>query len=591
MIQEVRKYIKKGDPDKAAELLFNSNSEKILVARNIIRIINKTWDLAVNYHVNTKGQRLEFDNFGHMKEIYHDKRRMIVIKSCVQSGKTEWLVIESIAMAHYGLAVFYVMEKSDHITTFVQNRIDKPIEIIPIYKAMYHESYGSASSVKLKHFGRGVIKYVSSNVISDFTEFPADVVIVDEYDHCNLSNIIYGVDRMEFSKYKIKRYIGNPTIKGYGLDLLYDRSDQRKWSVDCPNCKLTQPITFFDNVVDLIGDSNYKLKDKEWTEKSKRDINLYCKKCGSEINRKDSKARWVKYNSEGKYSGYHISQMIIRWKSVESIWTRFQEAMGSEIELQHFYNSVLGLAYSGTGSQISIDILNNCIRDTWMLPDKYNGLDKITMGVDVGTHFDVRVSQIIKELPFDCKMEYKPDDPEYEEEYESKLIRKRLMLYVGKVKTKSEIVDLVRIYKVNVIVMDAMPEKRAVEDIRNMVENDPEISCDCWFAYRNTNKAGATGKEFKIDYLSREINVDRTWILDLSLRHLKERINILPVHAPDLLGGKYYTEMKEPVRKLEDSGNKQYYVWTKGNDHQRDADTYDIMANDFRLRVGGVRTI
>jgi len=589
VIQQVRKYIKQGDPDKAAQLLLSTGNEKILVARNIIKIINKTWDLAVNYHLNNKAQRLEFDNFKHMKEIYHDKRRKIVIKSCVQSGKTEWLIVESIAMAYYGLAVFYVLPKSDLITTFVQNRIDKSIKLTPAYKDMHRESYGKASSVKLKHFGRGVIKYASSNVISDFIEFPADVVIVDESDRCNLDNIKYAVDRTEKSDYRLERYVGNATIKGYGLDLLFENSDQRCWSVDCPECKLTQPITFFDNVVNHEGETDYKLKDKEWDESSGRDIKLYCKTCGAEISRENG--RWVKYNPGGKYSGYHISQMIIPWKSVESIWTRFIEAMGSEIELQHFYNSVLGLAYSGTGSQISIDILNNCIRDIWMLPDKYEGKDKVTMGVDVGTRFDVRISQIIRELPYDCEMKYKEGDAEYADEVESKLIKKRLMLYVGKVKTKLEIVELAKRYKVNVMVMDAMPEKRAVEEIRDIVENDSGISCDCWFAYRSSNKTGATGKEFKIDYLNREINVDRTWILDLSLRHLKERINILPVHAPDLLGGKYYTEMKEPVRKLEDSGNKQYYVWTKGNDHQRDADTYDIMADDFRLRVGGVRTI
>jgi len=351
------------------------------------------------------------------------------------------------------------------------------------------------------------------------------------------------------------------------VDLLFENSTKNEWYIPCKNCGKLQKISWFDNVVRIvdIDRNDYELYDKDWTEDCNRDIKAICKYCGGELDRKSLECNWHEEKPKLSVSGYHISQLMLYWIPIKMLYKEFNESLGNEIKMQHFFNSRLGEAYTGIGFQVTSTILSNCIDEDWLLPMKYEGLNKVTMGVDVGNDFDVRISEIVKD--------------------------ERKMLWVAKVKTKEELFDLMRRYKVQVCVIDAKPEKRLVEEIIQEVWQR-NLGLDVWMCYRFTNSGEVQRKNIRVDFSKRVIEIDRTYILDISLQDLKSGKNILPKAAEQLLSGKYYEEMQAPVRKLvENTRGHQYYIWTKGNDHQRDSDTYDIMAGFEQLRTGGVRTL
>lgn len=172
------------------------------------------------------------------------------------------------------------------------------------------------------------------------------------------------------------------------------------------------------------------------------------------------------------------------------------------------------------------------------------------MGVDIGAAFDVRISFV-----------------------EAK--GKRRAVYIGKVKGVDELEDLITRYNVEKCVVDAMPEITLVQDLQETAD------CDVWLcSYRGEGK----DRHRTYDTKYRKILTDRTEALDRSFAQLKRRGTILPENHATFLDGSYVDEMCGPVREIvtNDKG-EQRYEWTKCKDHQRHADTYDLLASLMML--------
>lgn len=545
--------------------------------RQMLRIMRSwrdAWAFATEHHKNTKGNPMRFGmHYRYLRQIYHDTSKVLAIMSSVQTGKTEYLIIQNFAFAKNGLFIFYVLPKSDFRSTFVQNRINRTIDMVSAYQTLEQTALGDSDSVNLKHFGNGATKFVSSNVPADFTEFPADVIIIDELDKCNPENLIFADDRMEASDYRIKRVCSNPSIKGYGIHRLYQAGTQNEWVVPCTECGEFQPISWFSNVVNILdADRNeYELLDSDWTPDSHRDIQVMCRFCGGVLKRDAGDAHWAEQNPSGKHASYHIHQLMMPSIPIELLWSEFLGALGNEIQLQRFFNSKLGLPFEGIGSKITRDILldntmNYLMSRIYPTTKKEQEGALVTMGVDVGNEFDVRISKVYYDRDVDAK--------------------RRMALHIGKYTSEDMLYELMARYNVDIAVFDAMPEKRNVEKIRDKAM---QYDVSVWKCFRFTDKTGKRD-ELKIDFAQHEIHVERTYSLDLSMSELQRGVNVLPSNTLELLDGKYVEEMMEPTRLLKEDGQgRQYYIWTKGHDHQRDADVYDILAGIGRLRGGQVR--
>ena len=362
-------------------------------------------EFALLHHRNTRGQRLHFHKRPYLLAIYRDRARERVFKKAVQCGISELLIIDALEAASRGLQCLYVMPTQEKRDAFVANRVSRVIRAAPFYRRLIRSGSGCANSTGLKHFGGGVIRFVGSNAESEFVEFPADFIIVDEIDRCSHENLPLVRDRLAASEHKLAAWASTPTLIGSGIARLFDQSDAKEWFIRCDACGERQPLDFFQNVVRQIADNEYELLDGEAARRNHdgpatqrtttrnpergtlRDVRVFCLRCGRPLDRL-AEGEWVARHPGRDTSGYHISQLFVPTCSVRELWDDWQAALRNDFERQRFYNSLLGEPYTAEGSGLSrADILACC--GDYAMPHRAVGA---TMGVDVGEWFHVRIS-------------------------------------------------------------------------------------------------------------------------------------------------------------------------------------------------------
>jgi len=146
------------------------------------------------------------------------------------------------------------------------------------------------------------------------------------------------------------------------------------------------------------------------------------------------------------------------------------------------------------------------------------------------------------------------------------------MVFCGKIRATSihELHELIERYTVEKAVIDAGPELMLALDFQM------EAQCDVWLC-----RYGGEGMTRQRSYSvqDRVITIDRTEAMDRSYSQLRIKRVILPENYRDIMAGEFTEEMCMPVRQIElDTKGNPKYEWTKGKDHQRHADTYDMLA-------------
>ena len=548
------------------DLKKQSKDEKLSLEK-LLRIRNRRITLAKKFHLNTKGEPMNFADNPHLIEIYENIAREMAIQGSVQSFKSEYMIIDQFACALEGLSVFYVLPKYESRNAYVQNRIDKCMDSVPYYKKIINA--GNFNNQTMKQFGKGVIKYVGSNVPGDFVEFPADVMFVEEVDQCNMENVHMANDRLRASRYQYKRYVGNPSFKGQGINYFYGKSTQKAWHVPCRQCGFMNILDWFKVIVQEVRDregivTGYKLRDHEW--KSGKEIRPVCQDCHQPFSRHSHNGEWTPQNPESTILGYWMTMLLSKRNSVAEMWGTFEEAWGDEHKLQLFYNSILGMTYESQGSKVTPELLKKYIQKYRLVHDgdrsfvptselKLRARKKYcSMGVDVGKYFDVRVSEV--------------DD----------FTGSRKLVFSGKVKDENELVEIGKEYNVEACVIDSMPETRIAREFQ---ANAPFYVWLC--RYNGEGIAGVT----KWDSKQMVVSCDRTWLLDKTFAEIKKGRNIFPENIESAINGDLIKEMCGTVRTAEkDNKGNLRYVWSKCADHQRHADGYDYLASTLMVNAG-----
>lgn len=523
----------------------NEARERIFLYRRGLVLQNleqfKRLNYAITYHRNIRGEQMRFDDKPYLVEIYKDDSREIVLKSSVQTGKSEFLIVSAHAWAEHGLQVLYVLPTIDIRNLFVANRIDKLYEKVPHYQLMLQKSTGSSNSRGLKHFGTksGAIFFAGSNSKTTFIEKPIDLVVGDETDRFDQANYALADDRMTASPYKLKYEASNPTVDNHGIDKRWRISDQREWFLRCGSCNYWQQMDWFSNVVRQTDDEQYVLMDRDWSEDSDRDINLHCIRCGSALDRYDTKAQWVAKHPKfsKKTHGYHIHQLQNSFVELRDLWTKFNSALFDDTEMQVFYNSVLGETFAGKGSKLTDEILNRCKED-YSMPTHVTS--PCFMGVDVGKVLHVTVWSLV------------PGG------------RLRLV-YAGTVREFEELDYLFARFNIVTYCIDAMPETRKATE----------------YANKHTGRGWICRYHKGLDEMNenmdkRQLSVDRTQIMDRVLKFFMERRLILPRNAQSLDRGDFYKMLKMPTRIFDAERN--CYDWLGDPDHYYHSTVYALIS-------------
>lgn len=520
---------------------------------------------AVQEHTTTKGKRLDLKRFHYLLKPYADIAPDIVLVCGVQSGKTEWSVVDAFAVVSFGASYQLVQPKDDAVATFTRTRILQPIKRSAFYEQHMKSMYlNRLFEWKTDTAETGILRVVFSTVEDEMKSFPADVTGVDEVDACKLPNLSLLKDRSMGSEYGLTRYLSTPTTVGneavQNIWWRFLQTDQQRYYLECKKCGTWQILDWLENFVEERRDDGGKLietrlRDDSWRPDSGRDIYAICKSCGSPVDRL-SPGEWHPTERLPTYitkRGYHWNKFSSPLIYIRDQWEDYQKATHSPFILQRFYNSVCGLPYQGAGTKITEEMLNACVGLYPISPETATCKDQCSMGVDVGPRWlDVRISSYPKD---------------------TKDIRKAE--YIGKVKSFANLHELIERFNVRVCVTDAEPETHECLRFKETAK------CGVFVCYTKRKK-GYQLSDLLLEKVKEEkkFTIDRTVMMDCVLATYAKRQHILPKNIRFLSEGNYVSEMTNPTRVLEVDENtgQEEFVWTHGNDHSFLADVYDFCA-------------
>jgi len=307
--------------------------------------------------VNENGSPLEFKNHKFLLRPMADMSPEQVIMKPSQVGWTVLVGInKSLWLAKYMKAnVIYTMPSRTAIKDFVSPKVDPIIMQNPVYQ----EWMGKTDSSALKAVGDRFIYFRGSWEETAAISISGDVLINDEADRSNQKVLETYRTRLDASR-ALRPDLGfvwqwsNPSIPGYGVDEMWQKSDKKHWFVKCPHCNYEYYLKFPDNI------------DFE------REIYICakCKRYLSDEARRDG--RWVVKNSKSNISGYWLSQLVVPWITAADIIAK------SKKDLSIFHNFCLGLPYISKDQSVSRSTILNCIVPT------VNARIGVVMGVDNG---------------------------------------------------------------------------------------------------------------------------------------------------------------------------------------------------------------
>lgn len=476
--------------------------------------------IVLNGFVNEYNKPLEFSKHRFLIDYMADDHPIIVTKKAAQIGLT---VAESLRAFHYAafkkMNVIHTLQTSDVIKGFVAPKINPIIEYNPKVKEIL-----KVDSESLKQVGENFIFYRGAQAESQAINITADVLNIDEYDRSNQKVVEVYSSRLDASPYKWKRYFSNPSAIGFGVDGLYNNSDQRHWMVTC-SCSHKSYMDFEQS-----DDCHYVDVDK----------GIYaCGKCGGEITDKDRiNGEWIAKFPERDTHGYWFSQAMAPWISAKEIIEKQQNT-----SVEFFNNFVLGKAYTPTDLIVNRDTILRAYRPG-IIPKT-----RVAIGVDNGTikHWVAATPQGV----FDF----------------------------GKTKNWEDIEKIFLMYSGATMVIDALPDftipKRLVEKYKGKVFIN--------YFVPDTKNLGAVRWGKNEDYGI--VRSDRTKLFDLVASEITEQK--MTFRIPQMEMNEYINHWEAIFRTLEvdEKTGIEKGAWIKqtGNDHFAFATAYMRIALSRQL--------
>ena len=460
-----------------------------------------------------------------------------------QIGASEINVLKTLhGLVHgrYNQGALYLFPTRDDVGDFSKGRFDPLIAQNPFIGAYVQNT----DSKNMKQIGKGFLYLRGARATktvggtkkssSQLKTISVDRVVFDEFDEMEESMIELAQYRIAHSKIKELIYLSTPTIPDYGIDKLYQKSDQRAWMLECPACgkETGLDLEFPNSIRRRLDGTAYRC----------------CIHCHGELH--PSKGRWVaQYPSRSKdFVGWWISQLNSCYVDPTYILDRYEDPPYGN--LSEVMNSTLGRAYIPAENRLThAEVYACCGKD--VMATKHEG--PTCMGVDVGTNLHVVIAQ--------------------------KITRKTLkVIKIGRYDSFNDLHDLARDFNVKSAVIDLFPEKRKVVDFQKS-ENFSVFGCN----YVET-KTGQISWDEK-DHI---IKGNRTEICDMSHDLVSTPGGlVLPRRNSEI--DEFVKETCNIAKVLDEdpnTGSKIFrYKKLSVNDHYRHALNYCLLASE---RVGTV---
>lgn len=395
-----------------------------------------------------RGTPFSLDRFKPLKDIYEDDHPFQVYQKPAQAGLSEFaicLVIYAMVMGYLkwapgqpGLTVGYLFPTQAALSDFSKQR----------FSGLKRESDYLAALVADSEFDDVGFKQIKDSYLylrgaaseDGLQSFPADILVLDEYDRMSEKAVEQVRKRMRQSLVKREVCISTPTQPEAGVNKLYLSSDQQVWEVPCNQCGEYIELDYWRDVR-----ANGKAY-QEWKRLTREEIAaaswaVYCPACKRPMDR-FADGRWVARRPEVKtIRGRQIPALCFPAITLEEL---ARDAISKDpTVLTQFYNLALGLPYTAGGTRITTEMLNKLFAElpNGELPETKHWL-AVTMGVDVNGLYNYWI-----EGTSDAGL--------------------RCVLDAGVVESWEQVDGLMRQYKVVSCVVDKAPELHSAKEFAN----------------------------------------------------------------------------------------------------------------------------
>ena len=500
---------------------------------------------AEHNHIMLPAGPYSIKNHEYQVDILNAREKIKCAKKGAQLGITESEVLSTLhglIFNRYTSGVLYLFPTADDVSEFSKARF-APL-IADNYNAIGKYVH-TTDSATIKRINRALLYLRGARATSDIDgskkdssklrSIPVDKLVFDECDLMDPKMIDLALERISHSSIQEQVYLSTPSIPDFGIDKLYQNSDQRLWMIKCRHCNewTCLEIEFPELIVQHEDGSGMRL----------------CRKCKKEIYPHDG--QWcAQFPSRKNNAGWWISQLNSIYVDPWKILQMFLNPPNGNI--QEVYNSKLGMAYIAAENRLQASEL-------WPLcstePSPLSHEGPCAMGVDVGNNFHVTIIT-------------RPTDKSYE-------IIKVVDVGSNKMDDFSPLHDLAMQYNVKSCVIDFAPVQQKVRAFRES-EGFPVFGC----IYQEHQRGPASW-----DVVDGIVRINRTEICDQthSLCTTKGKLKI-PRRSPNVED--WVDQMCNIAKVLEenkDTGSKEYRYRKLGADHYRHSLNYAILASQ---RIG-----
>ncbi len=314
--------------------------------------------------VTEKGEPISFDKHQFLIDIYDDQSKNLVVMKAAQIGMSTLEIFKNIRDAQtHRMDIIYTLPSDADVGVFVGGKVNRilqnnPKTLLPLV--------ADKDSVEQKQIGKSMIYFRGTWTKKSAIMVTADRLVHDEKDSSKQDVIADYQARLQHSKYKQTHVFSHPSTPNNGVDVEWQKSDQKEWFIKCPHCQHFQYLSWD------IADPRKMSIDMELRE-------FVCKKCHGILDwHARAKGQWIarKNKKNALWSGYHISLLMAPWVTAAEIVDKYNDLKQT---IDYFYNKVLGLPYAGSGNSVLRDnILGNVTTER----NSYQG--RLIIGVDTG---------------------------------------------------------------------------------------------------------------------------------------------------------------------------------------------------------------
>ncbi len=365
---------------------------------------------------------------------------------------------------------------------------------------------------------------------------PADWVLLDERDLFDDEMANQVNQRLGNSNINRRTDMGSPKLPDSGIDLLYSKSDMRRWQIKCDHCrKSTCMETDFPQCIGLRDGKGYPK----------------CVHCGKEIDR--SNGLWIPDRPDVETVGYWFSQLLNPNRDLAHVLKEYDDPLLYKTTEAEFQRTVMGNAYARAEDVLrESEVLSLC--DNTHMAYSHDG--PCAMGFDVGYPL---IHVVIG---------HRIGNDKY------RIVR------AARVKEWDDLHHLARQYNVKASVGDAMPESHKIREFAAEAARYGNTVYPCY--------TQAYLKSFDIWGADNIVKVNKTDIFDQTHRMITNPgMLLLPrrCHEIDI----YAHQMTQVAKFLEtDSKGNVSYRYCKIGDKQ---DHYRCGTNFFYLACKKVGTL